>query len=44
MVGEVKIEVIERTSPDRVVSYTVLLNGWVYLITKNFQIAKKFIK
>ena len=44
VVNDVKIEVIERIGNDRKISYTVLLNDWVYLITQNFRKVKKFIK
>jgi hypothetical protein len=39
-----KIEVIERTSISRIIYYTVLINGWVHLITTNKDLVKKFIK
>jgi hypothetical protein len=42
-VDDIKIEVIERTSGGIVV-YTVLLNDWVYLITRDSKLVEKFKK
>jgi hypothetical protein len=42
-VEDIKIEVIERRMVDRSCSYTVLFNGWVYVITKDIRIARRFL-
>jgi hypothetical protein len=39
---ETKVEVIERITGG-IPIYTVLFNGWVYIITRNKELIKKFI-
>jgi len=39
---DVKIEVLERIT-DGIPIYTVLFDGWVYIITRNKELIKKFI-
>jgi hypothetical protein len=40
---DIKVEVIERIT-DGIPYYTVLKDGWVYLITRDKTIVEKFIK
>ena len=43
MANDIKVEVIERIT-DGIVIYTVLLNDWVYLITRDKKLIDKFKK
>ena len=43
MANDIKVEVIERIT-DGIAYYTVLLNDWVYLITREKKLVRKFIK
>jgi len=42
-VADIKVEVIERIT-DGIAYYTVLINDWVYLITRDKNLVTKFIK